>query len=80
MTEAVDMMRSRASSMIDILPAEDVSRVVSFGNVALAETPFKPVTLDDVRKDLEISKQQAAAGQFKDFDDALDEISLKYGL
>ncbi len=73
-------IRTRASSMIDVLPSEDIARVVSFGEVALVNTPYKPLTVEQVREGLEISRKLAKEGKVKNFDAALDEISEKYGL
>ncbi|MCR5088114.1 MAG: hypothetical protein K6C08_01210 [Oscillospiraceae bacterium] len=77
-----ETVRENAVYMIDILPASDVTKVISFGEELLAKgnTPFKPISEDQVRKGLELSGKQAQNGKVKDASEVLDSLSEKYGL
>ena len=41
---------------------------------------FSPKSAEEIYSDLEISRMCFERGEYEDFDDALDEISEKYGL
>lgn len=42
--------------------------------------PFKPKSAEDIYSDLAESRACYERGEYEDFDDALDDISKKYGL
>lgn len=42
--------------------------------------PFKPKSADEIYADLAESRECYAHGEYQDFDEAIDEISKKYGL
>lgn len=42
--------------------------------------PFKPKSADEIYADLAESRECYARGEYQDFDEAIDEISKKYGL
>lgn len=44
------------------------------------ENPFKPLTADEILAELAESRACYERGEYEDFDEALDEISKKYGL
>lgn len=80
MSEAA--LRKNANHLIDMLPVEDVQKVVAFamGLHKAAGSPYEPISEERMLEDLEISRQQAAEGKTVDFDMALDEISRELGL
>ena len=80
MSEAA--LRKNASHLIDMLPVEDVQKIVVFAMELhrAAGNPYEPISEEQMLKDLEISRQQAAEGKTMDFDFALDEISWELGL
>ena len=45
-----------------------------------ATCPFQPKSQEEIYRDLEISRQQAAEGKCQEMGQALAEISEKYGL
>lgn len=44
------------------------------------DCPFPPKSREEIYKDLEISRQQAAEGKYQEMGEALTEIREKYGL
>lgn len=42
--------------------------------------PFKPLSADEIYGELEEARESYGKGDYKDFDDAIEEISEKYGL
>lgn len=44
------------------------------------EKPLKPLSAKEILKELAESRDCYEHGEYQDFDDALDEISEKYGL
>ncbi len=44
------------------------------------KNPFKPLSLEEIDAELEESRECYKRGEGEDFDDALNEISAKYGL
>lgn len=44
------------------------------------ENPFKPLSQNEILEELAESRDCYARGEYKEFDEALDEISEKYGI
>lgn len=44
------------------------------------DNPFKAKSAEEIYADLEESRNLYAQGEYEDFDDAIDEIGVKYGL
>ena len=44
------------------------------------ENPFKPLAADEILAELSESRACYECGEYEDFDDALEEISKKYGI
>ncbi len=44
------------------------------------ENPYAPKSAEEIFKDLAESKACYERGEYEDFDEALDEVSKKYGL
>lgn len=49
-------------------------------NVSEKENRFKPLSAEEILKELAEARECQERGEYQDFDDALDEISEKYGL
>jgi len=69
-------------SMLEALPEEDLKAIhdITYRFYIHARNPFAPLTKKQILQDLAISREQAANGEFMDFDDAIREIREKYGL
>jgi len=71
-------------SMIKVMPEADLAEIQNFARKLLqrrdAGCPFPLKSREDIYKDLEVSRQQAAEGQCQDMGQALSEIRAKYGL
>ncbi len=71
-------------SMIKVMPEADLAEIQKFAKKLLqrrdAGCPFPMKSREDIYKDLEISRQQAARGECQDMRQALTEIRTKYGL
>lgn len=44
------------------------------------DNPFEPMSKQQILNELAESRRQAEDGDYRDFDEALDEIEAKYGL
>lgn len=53
---------------------------VSLSQNYCGDYPFKPLTAEDIYSELAESRDCYAKGEYEDFEDALDEISTRYGL
>jgi len=77
-------MLENTISMIKVMPEADLAEVQNFARKLLqrrdAGCPFPLKSREDIYKDLEVSRQQAAEGQCQDMGQALSEIRAKYGL
>jgi hypothetical protein len=54
--------------------------VMSLSQNYCGDYPFKPLTAEDIYSELAESRDCYAKGEYEDFEDALDEISTRYGL
>ena len=70
-------------SMLKGLPEEDQQKVLRYTKQLYdsenQSDPFRPVTIEDVIADLEISRKEIAEGKGLDMDEALKEMGQKYG-
>ncbi len=77
-------MLENTISMIKVMPEADLAEIQNFARKLLqrrdAGCPFPLKSREDIYKDLEVSRQQAAEGQCQDMGQALSEIRAKYGL
>lgn len=69
-------------SMLESLPEDDVKAIhdITYRFYIREHSPFKPVTREQILKDLAISRQQIANGEGKELGEAIREIEAKYGL
>lgn len=71
-------------SMIKVLPEADLTEVQNFAKKLLqlrnAGCPFSLKTRDDIYKDLEISRQQIAAGEYQEAGSFTAEVRKEYGI
>jgi len=77
-------MLENTISMIKVMPEADLAEIQNFARKLLqrrdAGCPFPLKSREDIYKDLEVYRQQAAEGQCQDMGQALSEIRAKYGL
>ncbi len=71
-----DVLRKSANDLISVLPASDVQKVITFAlNLHKNENnPYRPISEEEMLKDLVISKSQASEGKIMDFDTALQQL------
>lgn len=70
-------------SMLEVLPEADLLKIQDFAEKLFQhnmECPFPPKSKEDIYKDLEISRWQAAEGKCQEMGEALAEIRENYGL
>ena len=69
-------------NMLDVLPESDVKVIymVTKNIFDKESTPFKPLTKKQIFSDLALSRQQIEAGEYDDFEEALDRIGAEYGI
>ena len=69
-------------SMLESLPEDDVKAIhdITYRFYIRERSPFKPVTREQILKDLAISRQQITNGEGKELGEAIQEIEAKYGL
>lgn len=71
-------------SMLEVLPESDLIKIQDFVRKLFwqrgSECPFPPKSRQEIYRDLEISRQQAAEGKCQDMEQALLEIRSKYEL
>lgn len=71
-------------SMMKMLPESDLVKIQDFTkklfNLHITDNPFKPLSEEDILRDLEISRNQIAQGKCKEMGPAIEGIRAKYGL
>lgn len=71
-------------SMMEMLPEADLEKIQNFTkklfNLHVADCPFRPLSEEDILRDLEISRNQIAQGKCKEMGQAIEEMRTKYGL
>ena len=71
-------------SILEVLPEADLLEVQQFAKKLFMlrrdKYQFPPKSREEIYKDLEISRQQAAEGKCQEMGQALAEIREKYGL
>ena len=69
-------------SMLESLPEDDVKAIhdITYRFYIREHSPLKPVTREQILKDLAVSRQQIANGEGKELSEAIREIEAKYGL
>lgn len=71
-------------SMMEALPESDLIEIQNFTKrlymLRCAESPFCPLSGEDIMNDLRISREQVAQGKCKEMGQAIEEIRNKYGL
>ena len=86
-------IRQEAIQMLESIPEDKLSYVVQImkginGIIGVSETekkkdidnPFKPLAEKEILDELAESRAGYELGEYKDFDDAIDEIGKKYGI
>lgn len=75
-------LAKRTQKMIDTLGESDVQKVFSFTASLMEEddNPFRPVTKEQVLKDIIVSKEEFEAGKGQDAKQALNEIRAEFGI
>ena len=67
--------------LIRKIPEEKQQEIHNFLILNLPnDNPFEPMSKQQILNELAESRQQAEDGNYRDFDEALDEIEAKYGL
>ena len=70
-------------SMLEVMPEEARLKVLEFTKSLFTSkrpaNPFVPLTTEQILRDLEISRQQAAQGQTYDMGEALEELRRRHG-
>lgn len=71
-------------AMMEVLPEADLLKIQSF-TLKLFEQkrtncPFPLKSREDIYRDLEISRKQAAAGEYQEMGEAIDEICRELGI
>lgn len=67
-------------ALISVIPDSEQQKVYSYLSDFCKENPLKPLSSDDILSELAESRECYERGEYEDFDDALDEISKKYGV
>lgn len=71
-------------SMMEVLPESDLIEIENFTKklymLRNSESPFHPLTEEEILNDLQISREQIAQGKCKEMGQAIEEIRNKYGL
>ncbi|MDE5825289.1 MAG: hypothetical protein K2G55_07120 [Lachnospiraceae bacterium] len=71
-------------SMMEVLPESDLIEIENFTKklymLRNSESPFRPLTEEEILNDLQISREQIAQGKCKEMGQAIEEIRNKYGL
>ena len=71
-------------SMIKVLPEADLAEIQNFAQSLLqrhnADCPFALKSKEDIYKDLEISRQQIARGDYQDAGKFIMEVRKEYGI
>lgn len=71
-------------SMMETLPEADLVEIQNFTKklymLRITESPFRPLTGDDILNDLQTSREQIAQGKCKEMGQAIEGIRNKYGL
>ena len=70
------------TSMLETMPESDVQIVYSLTKDLFekSNSPFKPLTREQILSDLAESREQIKNGEYLDFDDAIKEIRTAHGL
>lgn len=70
--------------MMEALPEADLIEIQNFTKklymLRNSESPFRPLTGEEILADLQISREQIAQGKCKEMGQAITEIRRKYGL
>ncbi len=71
-------------SMMEALPESDLIEIQNFIKklhiLRSAESPFRPLTEDEIMNDLSVSREQIAQGKCREMGQAIEGIRRKYGL
>lgn len=68
-------------AILSMIPDELQEQIFIYLSQNYFETsPFSKKTAEEIYRDLEESRNSYERGEYQDFDSAIDEISLKYGL
>ena len=70
--------------MMEALSEADLIEIQNFTKklyiLRNAESPFRPLTEDDIMNDLSVSREQIAQGKCREMGQAIEGIRYKYGL
>ncbi len=70
--------------MMEALPESDLIEIENFTKnlymLRNSKSPFRPLTGEEILKDLQISREQVEQGKCKEMGQAIEEIRNKYGL
>ena len=69
-------------TMLEHLPESDLQAIhdITYSIYTKIQSPFKPLTKEQVLNDLAESRKQVENGEYKDLTEAVDELRGKYGL
>ena len=79
MSEAT--LRRNTDFLLDNLPLAKLQQVFDYVlNLCDDEDIFAPISKERMLDDLAMSREQVERGEYMDFDDAIDEISVELGI
>lgn len=80
--QGVNMSIKEANiALLSVIPESKQKQIYMYlSNNFCEENPFKPLSSEEIYAELEESRECYKRGEGENFDDALDEISAKYGL
>ncbi len=68
-------------ALLSVIPESEQKKIyVYLTSNYCGGNPFKPLSAEEIYAELEESRECYARGEYEDFDDALEEISTKYGI
>ena len=68
-------------ALLSVIPESDQEKIYLYlSKNYFNGNPYKPLSATDIYDELAESRSCYERGEYEDFDDALDDISAKYGL
>lgn len=68
-------------ALLSVIPDSEQEKIYTYLSENYCEdSPFKPLSAKEIYAELSESRECYSRGEYEDFDDALDDISFKYGI
>lgn len=67
-------------ALLSVIPESEQGKIYMYLSSYCNDNPFKPLSAKEISSELAEARACYERGEFEDFDDALDEICVKYGL